>query len=184
MKKRVAVVTEDLFLFQKIYLILRPFAEVSRNVGSEDICLWDADSVSLPENREGIIVVSRGSGDLKRPFGEEELISIVLKNETDERAILSLGEKCAYLRGERIKLTEVETALLSCLVSAGGEFVCREELMKTVWGDGADGGVLNVYIHYLREKLEAGGEKIILSSRKQGYKIVEKYLKNGGKRDA
>ena len=56
--------------------------------------------------------------------------------------------------------------------------------MKTVWGDGADGGVLNVYIHYLREKLEAGGEKIILSSRKQGYKIVEKYLKNGGKRDA
>ena len=44
-------------------------------------------------------------------------------------------------------------------------------------GDDADGGILNVYVHYLREKLEKRGEKIIISSRKSGYKIDEKYLK-------
>ena len=38
---------------------------------------------------------------------------------------------------------------------------------------------MNVYIHYLREKLEADGEKIILSSRSHGYKIDEKYLTEG-----
>ena len=45
---------------------------------------------------------------------------------------------------------------------------------------GADEGVLNVYVHYLREKLERGGEKIIISSRGLGYKIDEKYLQTGG----
>ena len=52
----------------------------------------------------------------------------------------------------------------------------REEILSTVWGGEADSGVINVYIHYLREKLEVCGEKIILSSRKCGYKIDEKYL--------
>jgi DNA-binding response OmpR family regulator len=45
--------------------------------------------------------------------------------------------------------------------------------------------VLNVYVHYLREKLE-DGKKIIISSRKLGYKIDERYLtpddRNGDKK--
>ena len=40
----------------------------------------------------------------------------------------------------------------------------------------ADEKTVNVYIHYLREKLESGGEKIIISSRNMGYKIDSKYL--------
>ena len=48
--------------------------------------------------------------------------------------------------------------------------------MRDVWGDECEGGVLNVYIHYLREKLETEGEKIIFSTRKMGYKIDKKYL--------
>jgi DNA-binding response OmpR family regulator len=38
-------------------------------------------------------------------------------------------------------------------------------------------GLINVYVHYLREKLEVGGEKIINSSRKNGYAIDEKFIK-------
>jgi len=58
----------------------------------------------------------------------------------------------------------------------------REELLSRVWGNDTDPGVLNVYVHYLREKLERGGEKIILSSRKCGYRISEKYAMRGESR--
>ena len=89
--------------------------------------------------------------------------------------------RLAYLDGKEIKLTEVEASLLGRLISASGEFVSRGELLRGVWGDSADGGVLNVYIHYLREKLEVCGEKIILSSRSAGYGIDKKYLTRGEK---
>ena len=41
---------------------------------------------------------------------------------------------------------------------------------------------MNVYVHYLREKLEYNGEKVIISSRKNGYKIDERFFpRDGGK---
>ena len=61
------------------------------------------------------------------------------------------------------------------LCSADGEFVSREEILHSVWSGDADPGIINVYVHYLREKLE-DGEKIIVSSRKNGYKIDGRYL--------
>ena len=42
--------------------------------------------------------------------------------------------------------------------------------------DGVDGGVVNVYVHYLREKLEKNGERIIISTRNLGYKINERMV--------
>ena len=52
----------------------------------------------------------------------------------------------------------------------------REELVTAVWGEGADDGVLNVYVHYLREKLEKENERVILYSRKSGYRIDGRLL--------
>lgn len=173
MKRSLAVVTKDEFLYQKIYLILKPYAEITRDFGTAEICLWDIDSFPAPDGREGVILVGRESDDLRRPFSHDELIRRV----SADGATLTLGDKGAFLRGRRIRLTEVEFSLLSRLVNAEGDFVSREELISAVWGPDFDGGVLNVYIHYLREKLECDGEKIIISSRKNGYKIDEKYLK-------
>ena len=64
--------------------------------------------------------------------------------------------------------------LLALLLAKDG-YTSREEIAKKVWGDASD-GLINIYVHYLREKLEIGGEKIILSSRKGGYRIDKKYL--------
>ena len=114
--------------------------------------------------------------ELSLPFTEGRLLRAVSTDAT--AAPITLTNRCAYLHGKEIKLTEVEYSLLSLLLSRGG-FVSREELIRAVWGEGADGGVLNVYVHYLREKLEFFGEKIIISSRGLGYKIDEKYLAGG-----
>ena len=88
-------------------------------------------------------------------------------------------KRCAYLFGEEIRLTEVEYKLLGKLLSTCPEFVSREELLATVWGGECDTGVVNVYIYYLRQKLEKSGNKVIISSRSYGYKIDEKYGKRG-----
>lgn len=173
MKKAVAVITEDIFLYQKIFLILQPYATITRRREEAQLCLWDIDTVLPPEDKENIIFIGRDGADVQRPFTHEELIRLV----SGDAALLTLGDKCAFLRGRHIRLTEVEFALLSAIFDKKGEFVSREELISAVWGPDFDGGVLNVYIHYLREKLECDGEKIIISSRKNGYKIDEKYIK-------
>lgn len=88
-------------------------------------------------------------------------------------------QRSARLAGQTIRLSELEYALLARLIEAGGEPVGREELGK-VFPNGATDGMTNVYIHYLREKLETGGEKIILSCRNTGYRLNEKYLRARG----
>ena len=120
-----------------------------------------------------IITVGKG-GRLTVPFTYEALYS-ALEGENTKSPELTLGERCAYLRGEKIPLTEVEYALLRMLYEKRGEFVSREELRLGVWDEETDSGVVNVYIYYLRQKLERG-EKIINTSRKLGYKIDERYI--------
>lgn len=173
MAKRIVVVCQDDYLYQKIHLALRNKATVERGVApSED------GAVYVLEHGEGVV---GGKGkillgvDLPLPFTYEELENAIANSEVDEEKILTRGSRCVYLRGEKIPLTEVEFTLLSTLMDANGEYVSRDELMQKVWQGEADGGVLNVYIHYLRGKIERG-EKIILSSRSYGYKIDRKYL--------
>lgn len=175
MGNRITVFTTDRYLFQKIKLALRGTAEVS--LGGTDpqgIVLFDLDTVfSLPP--EGALTMSRRQAcDIPLPPSLSRIRALV--GEEGAQAIeVFEKERAVLLRGERIKLTEVEFSLFSLLHSRCGEFITREEILDTVWGADADAGVINVYIHYLREKLEKHGEKIIISSRKCGYKIDGKY---------
>ncbi len=174
---RVFVMTESEYLGQKIKLALsgRCAVDFGEAPAREyDFCLWDIDFKEAPLF-ENIITMSRElSCDLSLPFTYEKLFSLF----EEEASLLSLDGRICHLRGEKIKLTELEASLLSLLISAGGEYVSRDEILSRIWGNDADRGIINVYIHYLREKLEQG-EKIILSSRNEGYRIDKKYL--GGK---
>ncbi len=171
---KVDVKAKDKYLYQKIKLILgeESFCEEG-GMTVPDVILTDGD---LPKDYTGrVILMSRsGEGELKIPFSEEELMNVLYEKKTESRP-LTIGNKCVILHGEKIALTELEHSLLCALSEGGGEFISREELLHKVWGKDAREGILNVYIHYLREKLEVGGEKIIISSRKQGYKISERY---------
>ena len=178
MKKTVGVLTKDEYLFKKIELASREYAEVFRaeeGDGAEryDLFMVDTDAYS---GYEGAFRLSRSSEcDMAIPFSFSALEEAVNGAEGDPLAI-SEEEKCAYLYGKKISLTELEHALLLKLFSSE-EYTTREELLTSLWPEGTGDGILNVYIHYLREKLEVGGEKIIVSSRKLGYKINEKYRK-------
>ena len=176
MKKSIGVITNDSFLYQKIFLSLSDCCDVARfqkDLQTFDILIVDIDSASAP-NEKCITLSRHASCDLKIPFTYSSLRSVVFP--TSSAMSLSDAEKCAFLYGKRIKLTELEYNLLSRLYLADG-YITRAELLSSVWNGCANDGIINVYIHYLREKLEINGEKIILCSRKYGYKLDEKYRK-------
>jgi DNA-binding response OmpR family regulator len=88
--------------------------------------------------------------------------------------LLSADTRSVRLFGKHFQLTELEFSLLHTLAMAKGEFLTREALLRAVWGEEGTNSLLSVYIHYLREKLERDGEKIILSSRGGGYALTKK----------
>ena len=175
--RKIRVMTNDPYLWQKIYLILKKeYEPIRAEAVGDDVTLVDIDA--YPNEAGGIRMSREVECELSIPFSDEMLFAAI--GGDDKRAArLTLDGRTAHLDGEDIRLTEVEAALLSRLMREGGGFVERSVLLSDVWGEDADGGIINVYVHYLREKLEKRGEKIILSSRSHGYKISEKYLMGG-----
>ena len=96
---------------------------------------------------------------------------------TRARLTLSEREKAAILDGSKIPLTDIEYATLSLRCY---RLIKNTSLLKSVFPEARDEGSVNVYVHYLRAKLEAGGERIIITSRNRGYAINEKFTKEGG----
>ncbi|MPZ98082.1 MAG: response regulator [Dehalococcoidia bacterium] len=70
-------------------------------------------------------------------------------------------------RGGRVlALTRREFDLLEVLARHPGQVLSREQLLELVWGYDfeADGNVVDVFVGYLRRKLEAGGEPRIVQT--------------------
>jgi two-component system response regulator MprA len=80
-------------------------------------------------------------------------------------------------RGERrVELTITEFALLSLLLENAGQVLTRGQIFDRVWGYdfGSGSRTLEVYIGYLRRKLEEGGEpRLIHTVRGFGYVLRE-----------
>ena len=175
--KRIAVVTRDEFLYKKIALSLEGCDAVM--LGSSDVVtgfdkvFWDIDTCDAASFGK-ITMSRRGNCDLPIPFDIDAparyLAKTVVARLLPERREVTLGDVS-------VKLTELEFLLFELIVEAGGEAVSRERILDQVWHGEADGGIVNVYIHYLREKLESGGERVIVASRGKGYSLSEKYAK-------
>jgi two-component system copper resistance phosphate regulon response regulator CusR len=74
--------------------------------------------------------------------------------------------------GRPMDLSAREFALLRAFLARQGHVLSRAQLYETVWGGEYDGlsNVLDVYINYLRNKLEAdGGPRVIHTVRGRGY---------------
>ena len=181
--KKISVVTNDLYLFQKIKLALKGAAVCTLSDSAKSADGFDAvliDSACMKEDGCRALITPSGDLVVKIPFSISSLTEVILSQGESEQALaLDSESRRVRFKGRFIKLTELEYDLLELLLSRGGEPVTREEILAKLWGGEADSGVVNVYIHYLREKLEYTGEKVIISSRKLGYGIDKKYIKEG-----
>ncbi len=86
--------------------------------------------------------------------------------------VLDLSHRCAYRNGRKIDLTVKEFELLKYLMSHPGEVLTREQILDQVWehNHGGESNVIEVYIRYLRLKIEQGGNKrLIQTVRGVGY---------------
>ena len=81
-------------------------------------------------------------------------------------------------RGSRlVALTAREYQLLLLLLERQGTVVSREQILRHVWNEpqGVASNVIEVYVRYLRQKLEEGGERrLIHTVRGQGYCLSER----------
>jgi two-component system OmpR family response regulator len=78
--------------------------------------------------------------------------------------------------GRPLELSAREFALLHAFMRQAGHVLGRAQLYESVWGDQYDGlsNVLDVYVNYLRNKLEsAGGARVIHTVRGRGYLFGE-----------
>ncbi len=179
--KKIGILTDNENLYNKIRLLLSRDHTAQRLTSDADLseyCLIITDDANYEPRDSRCIILG---ADIPLPFRHEELTDMVEARTKDTGSALAFDGDGRHitLDGERIKLTDAEYRLLSVLYRAEADFVTRDELLMAVWGEGFDSGVVNVYIHYLRQKLEKNGRKMILSSRKFGYGIDKSYRGNG-----
>jgi two-component system response regulator MprA len=123
---------------------------------------------------------------LVKPFALEELLArmrallrrsgLPPAHKVLQYADLSLdtGARNAWRGPRAIQLSTTEFKLLSLLMQSPEQVLSRNEIMDRVWGYdfGGESNVLEVYIRYLRTKLEAAGEPRLLHTvRGAGYVV-------------
>jgi two-component system, OmpR family, response regulator MprA len=123
---------------------------------------------------------------LVKPFALEELLArlrALLRRHSEGGDVLAFADVTLdpgtreVKRGERpIELTRTEFNLLELFLRNPRQVLRRSLIYERVWGYdfGLDSHSLDVYIGYLRRKLEAGGEpRLIRTVRGVGYALRE-----------
>jgi DNA-binding response OmpR family regulator len=90
--------------------------------------------------------------------------------------VLDLVTRRLSYKNKNIELTMKEFELLRYLMIHPKEVLSRDQILENVWGDEFRGesNVIEVYIRYLRLKMEAGGQKrLIHTVRGVGYVLRE-----------
>ncbi len=89
---------------------------------------------------------------------------------------LDLSTKCAVRSGRRIELTPREFALLEYLMYNAETVLTKAQILDHVWSPGflGDENVVEVYIGYVRKKVDAPFDRKLISTvRGVGYRIGE-----------
>jgi two-component system response regulator PrrA len=134
-----------------------------------------------------VIGLEAGADDyLTKPFALEELLARVRallrrRPEHASKVVREIGplridpaKRQAWITGHVIDLTSREFDLLETLAAHPGIVLSRDQLLEQVWGYSFDvrTNVVDVFIGYLRRKLEAGGApRMIHTVRGRGFAL-------------
>lgn len=135
-----------------------------------------------------VACLESGADDyLLKPYRSDELLSrmqLFLKRDSmasqeqvrfDDLSLDVSGRR-VFRGGKAIDLTVKEFELLRFLMGHPGEVLTREQILENVWGYDfmGESNVIEVYIRYLRLKLEeGGGKRLIQTVRGVGYVLRE-----------
>ncbi len=162
--------------------------EVARRLRAESsipiIMLTARDAV-----RDRVAGLEAGADDyLVKPFAFEELLARIraqlrrqqasLQQEVLRFANLTLDTRSRELRvgDRRVELTAKEYDLLELFMRHPNQVLTRDIIYDRVWNYdfGGESNIIEVYVRYLRQKLEANGEpRLIHTVRSVGYILRE-----------
>jgi DNA-binding response OmpR family regulator len=121
---------------------------------------------------------------LSKPFSYVVLVarlrSLVRRGRGMRAAAVEVGDlyldpasRTVTRQGTTIDLTPREFALLEALMRRSPDVVAKQELLDTVWGADVDVNVVEVYVGYLRRKIDRPfGVNTLDTIRGVGYRIV------------
>ncbi len=155
------------------------------NMAVSILVLTAMDSV-----KDRVMGLDAGADDyLVKPFNFDELLArmrallrrpstLVPHQLSADDLVLDLLSHRVERSGQSIELTSKEFALLEYLMRNKGRAVTRQEIRENAWGCGAgaehESNIVEVYISYLREKVDDGHAKqLIRTVRGVGYTICE-----------
>ncbi|MEC4811953.1 MAG: response regulator transcription factor [Scytonema sp. PMC 1069.18] len=155
-----------------------------RNIGvrSPVLVLMARDTVD-----DRIACLEAGADDyFLKPYRSEDFLNLVrlyLKPDVDSNEqlrfadlVLDIATRRVILNGKTIDLTMKEFELLKYLMEHPREVLTREQILENVWGYDfmGESNVIEVYIRYLRLKIEDEGQKrLIQTVRGVGYVLRE-----------
>jgi len=170
--------------------------EICRRLRSSGLTMPVVMLTGRNDVRDRVEALDSGADDfISKPFSIEELLARIrarLRRTSfhlngSEGELLSLADltmntatREVIRNGEQVHLTVREYDLLRCLLSGPNRVHEREVLLKTVWGENhfGDDNLLDVYIRYLRKKVERSGlPTLIQTVRGVGFMLKEGALK-------
>jgi two-component system, OmpR family, KDP operon response regulator KdpE len=148
---------------------------------------------ALDAESDKVAALDLGADDyLTKPFGVEELLArvraVLRRTQLDmisrvEEDIKQFGDleidltgHVVRLKGEEVRLSPTEFALLKQLVTNAGKVLTHRMLLQSIWGPeyGGEAEYLRVYINRLRHKLESDptNPRYLLTVPGVGYRFV------------
>lgn len=155
-----------------------------RELGNQPVLMLTAKD-TLEDRVQGL---DAGADDyLVKPFELDELLAriraLLRRTQVERAPVLTFGDlaldtstRLATRKNRVIMLTAKEYDLLEMFMRHPRQVLTREIIFDRVWGYdfGGESNVLDVYIRYLRQKLEGDGEvRLIHTVRSVGYVMRE-----------
>ncbi|MBF4514127.1 response regulator transcription factor [Plantibacter sp. VKM Ac-2885] len=149
-----------------LVLFLTAHSSVSERISG--IAAGGDDYMSKPFSTEEVMVRLRGLSRRSRMIWQADPLPVLIGDLT-----LDENSHAAARAGEHIRLTPTEFALLRYLADNVNRVVSKHQILDRVWeyDYGRESKIVEMYISYLRRKIDAGRPRMIHTIRRVGYML-------------
>ena len=161
--------------------------DVCRALREEDIATPVLFLTARDAGPDKLTGLALGDDYVTKPFSSEELVArirAVLRRSAPmddmqrirrDDLVVDLDTREVWRAGEPISLTATEFNLLVVLAVNSRRVMSKSQILNAVWSEGFDGdsNIVEIYISYLRKKIDHGRSPLIRTVRGVGYSLRE-----------
>ncbi len=165
--------------------------EVCRRLRAEDVHTPVLFLTARDATADKLTGLAEGDDYVTKPFSLEELVAriraVLRRTGQDETApdgrlrfsdlVMDTGTHEVWRGDQRIELTATEFNLLHYLMLHRRQVLSKAQILAAVWEDSfmGDSNIVEIYISYLRKKIDCYDPPLIHTIRRVGYSLREPY---------